>query len=170
MKSAELITKILKTLLILAAVIIMPVLMTAENTGNARIDKTAFVKQLLQREKIVKTALSLQGVEYWYGSDEPDGGLDCSGFTQHVYGKCGIKIPRTSAEQFKKAVKIIRPSMQKGDLVFFNTRGIRVNHVGIYIGNDKFIHAPKFGDVIKIDSLEDRYWKMRFQSGGSFLY
>jgi cell wall-associated NlpC family hydrolase len=162
----------MKRILLAILLVFLPLIAGAVdtgNTGNARVDKTEFVKQLMLREKIVKLALSLQGIEYWYGSDDPDYGLDCSGFTQHVYSKAGIKIPRTSEEQFKKAVKLIRPSLQKGDLVFFNTRGMRVNHVGIYIGNDKFIHAPRVGEVIKVDSLDDRYYKMRFQSGGTYI-
>ena len=145
-------------------------LMITANSDTVKVDKTAFVKQMLLREKIVKIALSLQGVEYWYGSEDPDFGLDCSAFTQYVYNKAGIKIPRTAAEQFQKSIKLIRPSLQKGDLIFFNTRGICVNHVGIYIGNDKFIHSPRVGDVIKIDSLDDHYYKMRFQSGGTYIY
>jgi cell wall-associated NlpC family hydrolase len=159
-----------KKTLLFVIVFLLPFIMTASNTENARIDKTAFMKQLIKREKIVKIALSLQGVEYWYGSDDPDFGLDCSAFTQHVYYEVGLKIPRTSIEQFNKSIKLIRPSLQKGDLVFFNTKGIRVNHVGIYIGDNKFIHAPRVGDVIKIDSLDDRYYKMRFQSGGTYIY
>jgi peptidoglycan DL-endopeptidase LytE len=160
----------MKKILLAAVLLALAVFITAANTETPKIDKTAFVKQLLLREKIVKIALSLQGVEYWYGSDDPDFGLDCSAFTQYVYNKAGIKIPRTAAAQFQKSIKLIRPSLQKGDLVFFNTRGISVNHVGIYIGDDKFIHSPRVGDVIKTDSMDDRYYKMRFQSGGTYLY
>lgn len=160
----------MKTRVVAVFCFVFTALLISAGTENARVDKTVFVKQLMLREKIVKIALTMQGVEYWYGGDDPDYGLDCSGFTQHVYNKAGIRIPRTSAEQFEKSIKLIRPSLQKGDLVFFNTKGFRVNHVGIYIGNDKFIHAPRSGDVVKIDSLEDRYYKMRFQSGGTFIY
>jgi murein DD-endopeptidase len=161
---------LMKRILITVFLTLLPVFILPDNTITAKIDKTAYMKQILLRGKIVKIALSLQGVEYWYGSDDPDYGLDCSAFTQYVYNKAGIKIPRTAAAQFQKAIKLIRPSLQKGDLVFFNTRGISVNHVGIYIGDDKFIHSPRVGDVVKIDSLDDRYYKMRFQSGGTFLY
>jgi len=160
----------MKKVIITAMLLALFGLIITADTDTVKVDKTTFVKQLLQREKIVKIALSLQGVEYWYGSDDPDFGLDCSAFTQYVYNKAGIKIPRTAAAQFQKSIKLIRPSLQKGDLVFFNTRGISINHVGIYIGDDKFIHSPRVGDVIKIDSLDGRYYKMRFQSGGTFLY
>ncbi|HRU40088.1 MAG TPA: C40 family peptidase, partial [Candidatus Goldiibacteriota bacterium] len=104
-----------------------------------------------------------------YGSDDPDYGLDCSALTQRVYSRVGIKIPRTAEAQFKAAVKFARPSLQKGDLVFFNTRGFRVNHVGIYIGDNKFVHAPRVGETVRVDSLDDRYYKQRFQMGGTFI-
>jgi murein DD-endopeptidase len=162
----------MKKYLLIAIMIIVPFMTLGEEQapGAQNIDKTKFVKQLMLREKIVKIALSLRGVDYWYGSEDPDFGLDCSAFTQYVYHKAGINIPRTSKEQLARALQLARPSLQKGDLVFFATRGFGVNHVGIYIGNDQFIHSPRVGEVVKIDSLNDRFYKLRFLSGGSFIY
>jgi cell wall-associated NlpC family hydrolase len=161
--------KILKIMLVL--MLIPFISSAAENTAAVKkINEKKFVKSLILREKLVKIALSMQGTQYWYGSDDPDFGLDCSAFTQYVYSKAGIKIPRTAAAQYESAVKLIRASLQKGDLVFFSTMGYGANHVGIYIGNDRFIHAPSIGKVVTIESMDRKFYRQRFLSGGSYIY
>ncbi|MCX8092777.1 MAG: C40 family peptidase [Candidatus Goldbacteria bacterium] len=136
----------------------------------SKIDKTKEVKEILLREKIITIALSYLGTEYWPGGQDTDYGMDCSGFTQLVYKKVGINIPRTSYEQYLKAGKISRGFLKKGDLVFFSTRWMGINHVGIYLGDNKFIHAPSIGKCIKIDLLNSRYWGPRFISGGRYIF
>ena len=132
-------------------------------------DKKDFVIELLKREKIVSITLSLKGIDYMPGGDNVHDGFDCSGLTQYVYYQAGIKIPRTSGAQFTKAVKINSVSVKKGDLVFFSTMFFGVNHVGIYIGNGRFIHAPRIGKPVKIDSMSKKYWKQRYVGAGRYL-
>jgi len=151
--------------------IIAPNGVTETNAKSKKIiDKTNEVKNLLLREKILSISMSLLGTEYWPGGQDTDYGMDCSGFTQYVYKKVGINIPRTAYEQYLKAGKISRGFLKKGDLVFFSTRWMGINHVGIYIGNNQFIHSPSIGKCIKIDFLNSRYWGPRFISGGTYIY
>jgi cell wall-associated NlpC family hydrolase len=91
-------------------------------------------------------------------------GFDCSSFIQFLYAKYGVDIPRVTYDQVKVGQKIDRQNLQPGDAVFF-AHGGDVGHVGMYIGNGKFIHAPRTGDVIKISSLDDSYYSQHFYGG-----
>lgn len=114
-------------------------------------------------EEILVQALSLTGVDYKYGGRSPETGFDCSGFVSYVFKHAAqISLPpsaRTISEM-GKAVK--RDDLQPGDLVFFNTLRSAFSHVGIYLGNNQFIHAPHVGSQVRVDSMDDRYWKLRF--------
>ncbi len=111
---------------------------------------------------LLKTAVSYRGVRYQWGSMSRSG-TDCSGFTSQVFGRSGMKLPRTSQEQSSVGQKVDRTSMKPGDLVFFHTtRGRRVSHVGIYMGNGKFIHASSGGGHVQVNSLADGYYHNRF--------
>lgn len=101
----------------------------------------------------VQTAERYIGVPYKRGGTNPETGMDCSGFVRKVFSLVGIHLPRTSAEQFHRGKKIGRQELVKGDLVFFG-RNQRVNHVGIYIGDGKFIHAPRPNQTIRIARLD----------------
>jgi hypothetical protein len=162
-------------IIILLYVFIFSTIYAGENYKNnnkiiKRIDKTNEIKEFLLRDKLVTIALSYLGTEYWPGGQSQEYGMDCSGFTQLVYKKIGINIPRTAYEQYLKAGKVTKGFLKKGDLVFFSTRWIGVNHVGIYIGDNKFIHSPSIGKCIKIDLLNSRYWGTRFISGGRYIF
>lgn len=112
---------------------------------------------------VINYALSLQGAPYRYGKASPEEGFDCSGFVMHVYGKHGVHLPRT-ANQMASVLPSVPPSdLHPGDLVFFNTSGRTFSHVGIFINNDKFIHAPsrRTGRVL-ISSLNNSYWRKHF--------
>lgn len=100
------------------------------------------------------------GTPYVYGSTNPEVGFDCSGFTQHVYSLLGVKIPRTSYDQFTVGTNINRENLVCGDLVFFNT-GSGVSHVGIYLENDNFASAT-LSRGIAVDSLNSSYWASRY--------
>lgn len=112
---------------------------------------------------IINYALSLQGAPYRYGKSSPEEGFDCSGFVMHVYGKYGVYLPRTAAEMASVLPLVPLQNMQSGDLVFFNTSGRTFSHVGIFINNDRFIHAPsqRTGHVL-ISSLNNTYWRKHF--------
>lgn len=112
-------------------------------------------------DKVVWNAQKQQGKMYRWGGTSPVTGFDCSGLTQYAFKNgARVAIPRTAAEQYTAAVKVPKAQSQKGDLVFFNTSGKRVSHVGIYLGNNKFVHAPRTGRAIATDELKG-YWAKR---------
>lgn len=108
-----------------------------------------------------RTAERFVGIPYRWGGDTVVDGMDCSGFVRAVFNLCGVNIPRTSAEQFKVGENVPQHDLKEGDLVFFGT-GDRINHVGIYTGSGKFVHAPRRGDDIKISTLDETYFAKRF--------
>ena len=108
-------------------------------------------------------ALGLLGVPYKRGGSSEDTGFDCSGFVRHLYEKSfGLLLPRRAAEQAKATEAIDREELQPGDLVFFNTMKRTFSHVGIYMGDGKFIHAPRTGKSIRVDDMRSAYWQKRF--------
>ncbi|MEJ7138715.1 C40 family peptidase [Amphibiibacter pelophylacis] len=126
----------------------------AEITSNLR-DKAS---------SMIDTALDYLGVPYRYGGTTARG-FDCSGFTRYVFEKTlGITIPRTAAEQAHYAgfLKVDRSDLQPGDLVFFNTMRRDFSHVGIYLGDGKFVHSPRTGSVVRVDRIANSYWSARF--------
>lgn len=111
-----------------------------------------------------KTARQYIGVPYVYGGRTPQG-FDCSGLTAYVFQRHGVKIPRSSSEQAQHGRMIRKRNIQTGDLVFFTTgSGNQVTHVGLYLGNGKFIHAPGQGKKVCISSLKDKYFQKNFHS------
>jgi cell wall-associated NlpC family hydrolase len=108
-------------------------------------------------------ALSLQGIPYRYGKETPEEGFDCSGFVKHVYGKYGIQLPRSARDMASVLPPISPDELHSGDLVFFNTNGNDYSHVGIFINDDRFIHAPsqRTGRVL-VSSLNNNYWRKHF--------
>ena len=100
---------------------------------------------------------------YKRGGSTPENGLDCSGFVRLVFKDAvGAELPRTSAEISKVGEKIEVKDLQPGDLVFYNTLRRGFSHVGIYLGDNKFIHSPSAGGQVRIESMDLSYWKQRF--------
>ena len=115
-------------------------------------------------------AMQFLGTPYRYGGNTPDSGFDCSGLTMTVYQLNGLDLPRHSRTQYDAGDSIAREDLQKGDLVFFDTRGRgKVSHVGIYIGAGRFIHAPSSGKKIRIDALSSDYYARRFVGAKTYL-
>lgn len=110
---------------------------------------------------LVGTALELRGAPYRNGGASPSG-FDCSGFTQYVFARYGVSLPREVREQFKVGKKVKDDEMQPGDLVFFTTTAPGASHVGIAIGGDAFVHAPSSTGVVRVERLGSRYWSPRF--------
>ena len=115
--------------------------------------------------EMVIVAMNFLGVPYRHGGSTAEGGFDCSGFTRHVFELgAGFALPRRADEQAKATglVKVQRTELQPGDLVFFNTMKRTFSHVGIYIGEGKFIHSPRAGAEIRVENMTVRYWNKRF--------
>jgi cell wall-associated NlpC family hydrolase len=122
------------------------------------------------RQELLRTAERFIGVPYRWGGESTTEGFDCSGLTMVVYRLNGLDLPRTSAEQWRAGRPVGRDEMARGDLVFFATRGGRtISHVGIYIGGDLFLHAPRRGSVIQTDSLASDYYRARYAGARSYL-
>ena len=109
-------------------------------------------------------AIALVGTPYRYGGNTPDSGFDCSGLVGYVYRDvAGILLPR-SAEQISQidAPEIDRERLGSGDLVFFRAHGRGTSHVGIFVGEGRFVHAPNEGGTVRLDRLDDKYWRDHF--------
>jgi gamma-D-glutamyl-L-lysine dipeptidyl-peptidase len=109
-----------------------------------------------------RTAERFIGIPYQWGGNTVVDGLDCSGFVRAVYNLCGVSIPRTSREQYKAGSPVAREDLKDGDLLFFGASASSINHVGIYVGNGTFVHAPKRGEEIKTAALNESYFERRF--------
>jgi cell wall-associated NlpC family hydrolase len=107
-------------------------------------------------------ALSLTGTRYRYGGTSPREGFDCSGFVRHVFGHFGVELPRSAREMAAALPKVDTEDRQPGDLVFFNTNGKPFSHVGIYLGNGKFVHATSSRtNLVMVSELNEPYWTKR---------
>ena len=115
---------------------------------------------------LLAKAMTLLGTPYRWGGEDPERGLDCSGLVGYVFRTAlGIEVPRVSRQMFHSGEAVAdRSALTPGDLVFFGRRG-RVNHVGIYVGDGRFLHAPSRGKDVRVDSLLSGYWSGRFVQG-----
>ncbi|HEY9065681.1 MAG TPA: C40 family peptidase [Burkholderiaceae bacterium] len=114
---------------------------------------------------MVVTAMNFLGVRYRRGGSDADNGFDRSGFTRYVFGNSiGLVLPRRADEQAKAPglVTVKRDELKPGDLVFFNTLKRTFSHVGIYIGDGKFIHSPRPGGEVRVEDMDFKYWKKRY--------
>ena len=103
-------------------------------------------------------AAKMVGKPYRFGGSSPSRGFDCSGLVQFSYRQAGMALPRTTEDQLR-ASRPVRGSMQRGDLLFFDQEGKKKSHVGIYLGDGRFVHAPSSGKRVRTDTLDSRYWK-----------
>lgn len=123
----------------------------------------SFDSQTLLMSDVVVTAMGYLGRPYVYGENSMHGGFDCSGFVLSLFQRSvGHTLPRTAAEQAHATAMIDKAELQPGDLVFFNTMRRQYSHVGVYIGEGRFIHSPRAGASIRVESMEVAYWKNRF--------
>lgn len=123
------------------------------------------------RERIVQAGLDKIGTPYSWGGDDPVDGFDCSGLALFVFREtAGIDLPRTSRAQRQSGNNVNRRQLRPGDLVFFatNRRGV-TSHVGIYIGQNQFVHAPSRGAKVRVDKLDNGYWSKRYVGARSYL-
>ena len=114
-------------------------------------------------QTLLKRGLALLGTPYRWGGNSTEGGFDCSGLVGYVFRTAlGIDLPRVSRDMARDGEKVDRTAMVPGDLVFFGRRGKRVDHVGIYIGEGRFLHAPRTGRDVTVSQLDTGYWSGRF--------
>lgn len=112
---------------------------------------------------VIDYALSLRGTPYvWGGESMAEGGFDCSGFVQHVYGRHGIRLPRTARQMAEALPSLDHRHKRPGDLLFFNTTGQPYSHVGIYIGHNAFVHSSSAKGGVTVSSLDKPYWWEHF--------
>ncbi|MBA1146155.1 C40 family peptidase [Ectothiorhodospiraceae bacterium WFHF3C12] len=116
---------------------------------------------------IVTAARNTLGTPYRYGGDDP-AGFDCSGLVRYTHARAGLSVPRTVARQQAVATPVDADALRPGDLVFFRLSGWKPSHVGIYVGQGRFIHAPSSGGQVRYDHLQERFWTRHFDSAGRF--
>lgn len=119
------------------------------------------------RSELVEHARSMLGTLYLWGGASP-AGFDCSGLVQYSYAKAGIAVPRTAEEQLAATAPLNLDELRPGDLLFFSTAYKQI-HVGIYLGDGTFIHAPASGKHVSIATVDDVYWRDAFYRAGSFF-
>lgn len=115
--------------------------------------------------RVINQALDLIGLNYKYGADKPEhGGLDCSGLVKYVFDQTlNIALPHNALAMSRLGQQISRADLKPGDLVFFNTLRRSFSHVGIYIGDGKFVHAPRSGQKVQVVDMNAKYWDSRFE-------
>lgn len=136
------------------------------STQNAQASSaTGGVQSLLDK------GLSFLGIKYRFGGNGPEnGGFDCSGLVRRVFGDAmGLNLPRTAADMAKLGDKVNRDELKPGDLVFFNTMRRSFSHVGIYLGDNRFLHAPSKGSVVRVEEIDGSYWQKRFNGARRLL-
>jgi cell wall-associated NlpC family hydrolase len=147
-----------------------PVLQLLQDRGfvskESAEEGSALVRQVRDAaSELVLSAMNFLGVPYKRGGNSADDGFDCSGFTRHIFEmSLGLVLPRRVDDQAHAAglTRIGRDELRPGDLVFFNTLRRTFSHVGIYIGEGKFIHAPRTGAEVRIEDMRQAYWDRRF--------
>ncbi len=114
-------------------------------------------------QEVLINALSLTGIKYRYGGKSPETGFDCSGFVRYVFQQAtNLTLPPTARAISQMGKTIAKDDLQPGDLVFFNTLKKTFSHVGIYIGNNRFIHSPSTGGVVRVENLNTEYWALHY--------
>ncbi len=113
--------------------------------------------------EVLVSALSLTGITYKYGGTSPETGFDCSGFVRYVYQQAtNLSLPHGAKAISQIGKSVSKSDLQPGDLVFFNTLKSTFSHVGIYVGNNRFIHSPSSGGGVRVDDMQTSYWSKRF--------
>jgi len=156
-----------KTAATLALLLCLPFASAADQspriTDAADIPATAEPGLFAQAQELALRALGFIGVPYKWGGSSPDTGFDCSGLIRFLYAQItGRVLPGNAAEISRVGDIIDKSDLQPGDLVFFNTLRRPFSHVGIYLGNSRFVHAPSRGGAVEIVDMSQRYWKNRY--------
>ncbi|MEY3202459.1 MAG: hypothetical protein RIR70_2009 [Pseudomonadota bacterium] len=129
----------------------------------ARAQASLFERAAASATSLADSALAFLGVGYRFGGNSPENGFDCSGLVRRVFQDAlGLHLPRTAKEMSGLGQQVRIEDLKPGDLVFFNTMRAAFSHVGIYLGDNKFVHAPSEGGVVRVEDMRIRYWAQRF--------
>jgi cell wall-associated NlpC family hydrolase len=156
----------------LVAIAALTALLSACSSGPtpAPERQTTLPSNKSQGNEVVMFAMALMDSGYRFGGSNPESGLDCSGMVSYIYQQAlGLKLPHNAAQIAQAGREISLSGLSPGDLVFFNTNGKPFSHVGIYIGDDRFIHAPGQDGKIRISSLKSGYFEKRLEAARTFL-
>ena len=148
-----------------AATVVPPDAMAELLASKGLIERLDGMRQhmSLAASDLVVTAMGFLGVPYRRGGNSAETGFDCSGFVRAMYEQTvGLVLPRRAAEQAEVTQTIAREELKPGDLVFFNTMRRAFSHVGIYVGDGKFIHSPRSGSQVRVEDMRSAYWHTRF--------
>ncbi len=147
--------------LLLACAVALPVQATEESRRSE--EPSLLERYTNTAQDLILKGLELVGVSYRLGGTDPNAGLDCSGFVQLVFrDSIGMILPRTSREMSQLGDRIDRKELKPGDLVFFNTMRRAFSHVGIYLGEGRFLHAPRPGGEVRVEDMRSSYWVTRY--------
>src|SRR4029078_12498502 len=138
---------------------------SAMSFGGAAATKvsSAAASALESAQGLASTALDLIGIRYKWGGNTPDTGLDWSGLVRYVFQQVtGVTLPRTARDMSRLGTEVVVGDLQPGDLVFFNPRRFAFSHVGIYLGDNQFVHAPRRGREVEVATLNSSFWRRRF--------
>lgn len=136
---------------------------TTASTPSVTRSASQLALDMSGREAAVARAMLVVNTPYRYGGNTPEGGFDCSGLVQYVLTDLGTaRLPRSTSQWAAASAPVPEGAMQRGDLVFFNTSGQPFSHMGIYVGNGQFVHAPSSGGTVRKDSLSSRYFSTRY--------
>lgn len=157
------------TLFVTSLAITSPLVAAQDSAASSFTDsaatrvRSAAVTALKSAQDLASTALDLIGIRYKWGGNTPETGLDCSGLVRYVFQHVtGVTLPRTAKDISRLGTEVAVTDLQPGDLVFFNTRRFAFSHVGIYLGDNQFIHAPRRGREVEVATLDSGFWKRRF--------
>ncbi len=120
------------------------------------------------RLRIIEKARQYIGVDYKWG-ESGENGFDCSGYVKYIFGQFGYALPHSSLAQYNKSKRLVQSKARPGDLVFFITSGNKISHVGIYLGNNKFIHAPRTGRQVRVESIDTGFFRKALAGFGTIF-
>lgn len=113
-------------------------------------------------QEVVLSATQHLGLPYVWGGEDPDRGFDCSGLIKYTFEEFNINLPHRADLQYNYGEAVKKDELQPGDVVFFATGGYPIGHVGIYVGEGKFIHSPRVGGAVRVEDMREAYWAKRF--------
>lgn len=171
MNAITLWTRLRTTLLLaLAALLVSACGTTQTMTGIGSQPPQESAQVTGKRDDITFFALGLIDTGYRFGGKNPEAGFDCSGMVSYVFREAAnIRVSGSAADIAKRGKEIDKEQLQPGDLVFFNTLGRPFSHVGIYIGDGRFVHAPSTNGKVRIDQMRNKYWEKRFEEARSYF-